>query len=241
MAKVREESLQHLEIAEYLIRNIRTGMFAENEKIPSESELCSHFQVNRHVARQAIARITNLGWVTPLQGKGCYVNSIQKPILYVLSSQTRFTENMESQGIGHKSKLLEWGKGLPGEEERVNLKLSEDEVVYRLEILRFIEQKPLSITTTVLPETEFPNLEDYLDDFKSLYGIFLEHYQLRPIRSKSLFQASLPVLQDAGFLDIPENIPVVQIESLMNHPNGLPIEYSVARIRGDMHKCLLEF
>jgi DNA-binding GntR family transcriptional regulator len=68
-----------------------------------------------------------------------------------------------------------------------------------------------------------------------------DYYQVRPVRSKSIFQATLPILKDAKILEIPENIPIIQIESLMNHPSGNPIEYSIARIRGDMHKCLVEF
>ncbi|MFD1735170.1 GntR family transcriptional regulator [Bacillus salitolerans] len=241
MTKLREEPLQHLEIAEYLIHNIRSSVYEVNQKIPSENELCRQFNVNRHVVRQAIARLTNLGWVTPLQGKGCYVNHIPKPILYVLSSHTRFSENMESQGVQHKSKLLNWTKGLPTSLEKEQLTLEENEEVYRLEILRFIDEKPISITTTVFPESEVPNLDMHFSDFQSLYGILLEHYQLRPIRSSSTFQASLPMMKDAELLEIPESIPVVQIESIMNHPSGYPIEFSVARVRGDMHKCLVEF
>ncbi|WP_456277343.1 GntR family transcriptional regulator [Bacillus sp. AK128] len=241
MTKIREEPLQHLEIAEFLIHNIRSSVYEVDQKIPSENELCRQFNVNRHVVRQAIARITNLGWVTPLQGKGCYVNQIPKPILYVLSSQTRFSENMESQGIQHKSKLLDWKKGEPTPNEKEQLALQGNEFVYRLEILRYIDGKPISITTTVFPESEVPNLEEHFYKFHSLYGILLEHYQLRPIRSSSTFQASLPMMKDADFLEIPESIPIVQIESIMNHPSGHPIEYSVARVRGDMHKCLVEF
>ncbi|WP_338787554.1 GntR family transcriptional regulator [Metabacillus sp. FJAT-53654] len=239
--KLNEDMPCHLEISEYLIRNIQSGIFRENEKIPSENELCLKFNVNRHVIRQALTRLTNLGWITPFQGKGCYVNSLQKPIQYVLSSNTRFSDNMENLGVMHKSKLLSWEKGLPSRVEMKNLLLSEKQAVYRLEILRFIEGQPLSVTTTVMPEEEVPQLEIYLQEFKSLYQIMLDHYQLRPVRSRSIFQASLPLLRDAKVLEIPENIPIIQIESLMNHPTGNSIEYSIARIRGDMHKCLVEF
>jgi DNA-binding GntR family transcriptional regulator len=61
------------------------------------------------------------------------------------------------------------------------------------------------------------------------------------VRSKSIFHASLPFLKDAQVLFIPESVPIVQIESLMNHPGGSPVEYSIARVRSDMHRCLIEF
>jgi DNA-binding GntR family transcriptional regulator len=241
MTNVHKELNQHLRIAEFLIREIRDGVYKENEKIPSENELCRKFNVNRHVVRQAIGRITSLGWVTPLQGKGCYINKIPRPIQYVLSPQTRFSENMENQGVQHKSKLLSWEKCLPTKEECHNLLIEEREQVYRLEILRYVDDLPISITTSVFPEIEVPQMEDFFDSFHSLYGLLQTHYHFRPIRSKSIFQASLPLLKDADVLQIPENIPIVEIASIMNHPGGAPVEYSVARVRSDMNKCLVEF
>jgi DNA-binding GntR family transcriptional regulator len=239
--KLQEDKPCHLEISEYFIDHIQSGVFRENEKLPSENELCLQFKVNRHVVRQALARLTNLGWITPFQGRGCYVNPIQRPIQYVLSSNTRFSDNMKDLGIEHQSELVSWEKGLPTEEEQKNLFLTNNQAIYRLEILRLINRQPLSITTTVMPEEEVPNLESCLEDFSSLYRILSDHYQVRPIRSRSIFQATLPILKDAKVLEIPENIPIIQIESIMNHPGGNPIEYSIARIRGDMHKCLVEF
>ncbi|GAA0370321.1 phosphonate metabolism transcriptional regulator PhnF [Bacillus horti] len=239
--KTQDDGVLHLEIAEYLIKQIRQGVFSENQKIPSENDLCRQFQVNRHVVRQAIARMTNLGWVTPVQGRGCYVNQLVEPIQYVLSSQTRFSENMESQGLPYTAKLLSWEEGIAGDEERANLELAEGARVYRLEIMRSTDDNPLSVTSTVLPKEEFPDLETHLTNFSSLYRIFIEQYRFRPIRKKSIVQACLPLLKDAKLLDIPESVPIVQIESLMNHPGGAPIEYSVARIRGDRHKYMIEF
>ncbi|MGG3571162.1 GntR family transcriptional regulator [Bacillus gobiensis] len=239
--KGNDDSAQHLKIAEFLIENIRNGEYKENEKIPSEHKLCHLFQVNRHVVRQAIARITNQGWVTPVQGKGCYINRIPKPIQYVLSSQTRFSEIMDSQGVQHESRLLHWEKGLSSLAERSNLQIHEDETIYRLEILRYVDDKPISITTTVIPEMEVPNLEHHFDGFSSLYGLLEKQYHFRPIRSRSVFQGCLPVWKDAEILEMPENIPIIQMENLMNHPSGSPVEYSVSRMRSDMHKCLIVY
>lgn len=148
--KLNGETL-HLEIAEYVINDIRSGVYSENQKIPSENELCRYFETNRNTVRQAIGRLTNLGWVTPVQGKGCFVNSVPKPISYVLSSNTRFSKNLESQGMHYDSKLLEWEKTIPTLEGQKNLELQENELVYRLQILRYVEMDPISITTSVFP------------------------------------------------------------------------------------------
>ncbi|MBD8067911.1 GntR family transcriptional regulator [Bacillus sp. PS06] len=235
------DSPQHLKIAEYLIQQIQAEGIKVNERIPSENELCRQFETNRQVVRQAITRITNLGWVSPVQGKGYFVNSIPKPIQYAITEQTRFSDNMEKVGVDYKSKLLSWTKEYPSENEKENLGISYQDFIYRLEILRYVDDLPISITTTALLEKEVPGIEKYFDRFTSLYQILLENYHFRPNRSRSIFQASLPCLSDIEHLDIPESVPIIQIESLMNHPNGTPIEFSVARIRGDRQKCLVIF
>ncbi|WP_163537000.1 GntR family transcriptional regulator [Gracilibacillus sp. YIM 98692] len=231
----------HLQIAEDLITKIRLGEYQANEKIPSEHTLCQKYQVPRHMVRQAIARLTNLGWVTPVQGKGSYIKQKPKPIPYILSAETSYSNNMQEQGIDHTSKLIDWEITNPNQEEKSKLKLGNGEKVYRLEIVRFARKQPMSITTTTLPKVEFPNLEKHFIHFKSLYRIFLDHYQLQPVRSMTKFQAILPLLSDAEMLGIPENIPIIQMESMVNHPNGVPIEYNISRIRGDMHQCVVEF
>ncbi|MBP3039543.1 GntR family transcriptional regulator [Bacillaceae bacterium Marseille-Q3522] len=231
----------YLEIAEFIIQGIKDGRFAENEKIPSESEFCRLFAAKRSIVRQAIARVTHLGWITPVQGKGSYVNRVPKTIPYVLSSKTRFSEIMEAYGLNYTGKLLNWEKTLPDAEEKKSLGLQKIEAVYRLEIIRYVDESPLSLTTSVLPEAFVPNLEQYLEDFQSLYEILMKNYHFRPIRAKSVFEAIQPKLTDAASLDLPENIPIVQMESLMHHPSGEPVEYCISRIRGDRYKYVIEF
>ncbi|MDD9150029.1 GntR family transcriptional regulator [Sporolactobacillus sp. CQH2019] len=236
-----QTELQHLKIAEYLINCINTGVYQEGDKIPSENELCSRFAAKRSVVRQAIARAANLGWLTSRQGKGSFVNKKPRPVSYSLSSQTRFSDNMDDQGIVHSCKLLNCMMRRSSETEKHYLQLENDPSVYELEILRFVNQCPISVTTTLLPAEKVPRLEQHLINFHSLYQVLSDFYHLMPRRSKSIFQAMLPDTRDAGLLDIPENVPIIRIESFVNHLKNHPIEYSNSRIRGDMEKGLITF
>lgn len=148
---------------------------------------------------------------------------------------------MEKQGIAHEGKLLHWDKVVPNEKERSELDLLDGEEVYQLEILRLMNNEPLAVSTTWLVADEFPGIARYFSKFHSLYQILLEHYHLYPLRSRSVFQAVFPSLKDATLLEIKENIPVIRTESIMNHPNGRPIEYTVSRTRGDRQKYIVEF
>lgn len=203
--------------------------------------LCKMFQTNHHVVRQAVRRLVNLGWVTTYQGKGSFVRSKPKPIPYLLSSNTGFSRNLMRQGVSHRSSLLNWELRPPEDDERCELKLCSGDTVYDLRILRFINGEPVSLTTSILRESGLPRLSDYLDNFQSLYRLLFEHYQLRPIRSKSVFQAVLPDREDTRQLQLPENVPIVRIDSLSLRPDGMPLELSRSKIRSDRCRYIIEF
>jgi len=227
----------YLQLAEYLIGKIKIGEFSVGDKIPSENELSQQFNINRHTVRQAINKVTGMGWLTTIKGKGSYVKFKPPLISYTISEQTRFTDNMNHIGKRHSSSLIGWEKDNPTEKEARVLHMESKEWVYRLEILRYVEDNPLSLTTTMIIERDVPQLEQYLDNFHSLYAILESHYHFKPLRVCSNFQASLPNIKDCTYLEMPENIPVLKIESLMYNPNDYPVEYGITRIRGDINQC----
>jgi len=231
----------YLQLAEYLVEKIKSGEFAAGDKIPSENELSRQFCVNRHTVRQAINKVTSMGWLKTVKGKGSYVKVKPPVIYYNISEQTCFTNNMDRIGKRHSSLLIEWEKVNPTEKEAEVLHMEPTKKVYRLEILRCVEGNPFSLTTTVLVEKVVPQLEQYLNDFCSLYAILENHYHFKPVRLCSNFQACHPTINDCTYLQIPDSVPVLKIESLMYHPNGYPVEYGVTRIRGDINQCSIEF
>jgi GntR family transcriptional regulator len=139
-----------------------------------------------------------------------------------------------------KSELLYWSRELPTEYERGELGLHEQEQVYRLEIRRFIDDSPYSVSTSVLPAKFVPYLEKHLDNFDSLYHILQYNYHFRPVRVRSIIRAIVCAPRDAQFL--PNEIPVIQVESLAVHPvERVPIEISIGRTRGDMNEMVVQF
>lgn len=232
---------QYLRVAEHIIRKIESGEFAEGSKIPSEMELSRKFNVSRHVVRRAIGRVEGMGRIITHQGKGSYVKLKPQVISYAVSEKTCFRDNMELLEKRHRSVLLKWKKGDPTEKEAHALQIELDEQVYRLEILRYIEEAPFSITTSVLLQRAVPLMEQYLDDFRSLYGLLKNHYQFIPVRVWSVFEATAARLKEADYLEMPPDMPILKIESLMYHPAEYPVEYGVTRVRGDAVQCYVEF
>lgn len=229
----------YLQVVDFLMKRIESQDYLIGDKLPSEAELSAQFKVNRHTVRQAIGKLSDLGWVSTEKGKGSYVKQRAPVISYSLSDHTQFTENLSLLGRAHDARLISWVMDCPTSTEREQLRLTETDKVYRLEILRFVEDIPFSVATSILAAWAVPHLEEHLDSFHSLYAILERHYQFRPVRLRSTVKAIVPDIHDASFL--PEGVPLLQIESLMIHPNGQPVEISNGRARGDMKMLTIDF
>jgi GntR family phosphonate transport system transcriptional regulator len=86
--------------------------------------------------------------------------------------------------------------------------------------------------THFLPETYYQVYLDY--ESGSLHTFLNENFGLELVRSSSSITATLPTKEDAGYLKMPPNSPVLRVKSINNDAiHNIPIEYSVSRMRGD--------
>ena len=58
---------------QYLIDGIRSGSWKDGDKLPSEAQLCKELNVSRTSVRGALGRLSGLGLVKSIQGKGSFV------------------------------------------------------------------------------------------------------------------------------------------------------------------------
>ncbi|MET4808309.1 FadR/GntR family transcriptional regulator [Limibacillus sp. MBR-115] len=66
-------------VYEEIFREITLRGAAENQKLPSEMELCAHYGVSRPVLREAITRLKADGIVVSRQGSGNYIQRRPEP------------------------------------------------------------------------------------------------------------------------------------------------------------------
>ena len=63
---------------QYLMDGIRSGIWQDGDKLPSEAQLCRELQISRTSVRSALGRLSGLGLVQSIQGKGSFVR-MQSP------------------------------------------------------------------------------------------------------------------------------------------------------------------
>ena len=218
------------QIRDVLVNEIQ-GLYKAGDSLPAENELALRFGVNRHTLRHAIDELVTDGLVERRHGKGVFV--LEPTINYSISSTTRFTETLQSQGRSTTSRVLR-KQVIPAQgtvATRLQI-IDGDEVIF-IETLRTVESKPFCIISHFIPLKLFPDVLESYDD-GSLHEFLTLHHGIKLIRKESLVSAILPEAEDATLLNMPRNTPVLRVKSLnLDITSSKPVEYAVTRFRGD--------
>lgn len=214
-----------------LLRQELQNLYKAGDQLPPEAELAMRFKVNRHTLRRAVDELVADGLVTRRHGKGIYV--LAPAIDYAIGSNTRFTETLEAQGAKTHSRVLR-KQVIPARGGvAVRLQVADGSEVIFLETLREVDAKPFCIISHFLPLQLFPQvLESYGGG--SLHQFLEQRCATKVQRQESLISAVLPEDDDAAYLNMPRNSPVLRVKSLnVAKESQRPVEYVVTRFRGD--------
>jgi GntR family phosphonate transport system transcriptional regulator len=219
------------QIADTLGTEIRDRAFAATGRLPSENELATRFCVNRHTLRQAVAALQVDGLIRIEPGRGMFV---QHELLdYVLSRRTRFTENLQRQGLLPSKQLLTACEIAAPERVAHELKLGKGAKVLMVEMLDEANTQPIGLATAYYPAIRFSGLLDMLASGTRTTEI-LRHFGVQDyIRASSRITTQMPLDETARLLKQPVTRPVLCVECLDVDMDGQPIKYGETVFCGD--------
>lgn len=219
------------QIADTLGTEIRDRAFTATGRLPSENELSTRFGVNRHTLRQAVAALQGDGLVRIEPGRGTFV---QHELLdYVLSRRTRFSENLQRQGLLPSKQLLT-AREMPAPERAAQeLRLDRGGKVLMVEMLDEANEQPIALATAYYPAARFAGLLDMLGRGTCTTNI-LRHFGVEDyVRAESRVTTQMPSIETARLLKQPLTRPVLCVECLDVDMAGRPIKYGETVFSGD--------
>lgn len=231
---------KYFRVKEALLANIASGAWPPGARIASEPELCREFGVSRTTVRKAVSDLVHDGRLSVVQGKGTFVAGAKLETRFV---QRAFGihEDMERRGIELSTELLraELTEAPPDVASR--LRLSTGERVWVIVRLRSIDEEPVLVSTTYLPEALSPELVE--DDLRSgsLYRLLREQHGLSISHGERRLEAVAAGAEEARRLDVALGSPLLMLETVAYREDGRPFEYSVALQRGDRIAVELDF
>ena len=204
-----------------LIDLINSGELKENDKLPSERELCEQYNVSRTTARQAIGELERKEYVYKVHGKGTFISpKVYKQQLLKFYS---FTEEMKKLGKNPSSKILSFDLIRADNKISEKLKVEENSLVYKIVRLRIADEVPMMVECT---------LKEKMLKEKPMYDIFREVYNVSLTKAKESFKPILISKSDSKLLNVEDGTAAMRIERV-TFENERVIEYTVSVSRGD--------
>ena len=229
----------YYQFKQFLLERIRSGALAESECLPTEMTFVNTLGISRSTVRQAMDDLVNEGYLTREKGRGTFVcrPKIEEGFFQKLDS---FNEEMTRKGMQPGTQVLGSGKVFGRPEINGRLNLSEESPLFHLSRLRLANGEPVVYLETWLPLGVLPGVD--LVDFQrqSLYQVLERQYGCRVERAVRKIEAVAAKPAEAKLLGIKSGEPVCLVRSTAFLGDGTPIEYSVARYRGDRNQFTVE-
>ena len=214
-----------------------SGTWKLSQRIPSEDELCTKYNVSKVTVRQAINNLVSDGYLMKIQGKGTFVTSVT-PVVGV-AMKTRFTEEMFGKEVIAERRILTLGEMEPPPVVKEYLKTGER--IYYILSRRMVYGETAYIEESYIPSHMLPDIRDLDVEQHSLYALLQEKGSkkiFKVIQTIEIAQAS----QDAAkYLELDEGVPVLVVHRLFISSDNTPVAYTMIQGRSDRYKLQTEF
>jgi GntR family transcriptional regulator len=195
----------------WLIKQIETGELKTGDRVPPERELAEQLDVSRITARQAIDALVDSGLVYRERGRGTFVAE-QK--MRDVMGFTSFSEDMRARGFAPRSVVLTQELVQVDEPVQKELKIGPQDQALHLVRVRMADDRPIALQSAYLNISMCPGLENEDLSDQSLYSILREKYYIYPAWTEAAVQALPATAEEARFLQIEKNDPILVVKGI---------------------------
>ncbi len=229
----------HYQLNQLLCSAIASGELKPGDCLPPEVELVEQLGVSRATVRQAISGLVNNGLLYRRKGKGTFVATpkIDGGFFAKLES---FHQEMIEKGLTPSTQVLQWEQVAPVQEINTILEIPQDQPLLRLRRLRFANNAPVVQVDTYLSAQQFGGLLERDMEKESLYQLLESIYHQPVIRARRSIEAVIARPEEAKYLETEPGSALFLVKTVAYSTGPAPVEYSIARYRGDNNKFTIE-
>ena len=218
-----------------LLEEIKSNAYPVDSIIPTEKEISEMFEISRTTVRQAITELVREGWLYRVKSKGTFVaqRKIKQDFIRRLES---FNEQIERTGRRPGTELLALEVVEMPERAAEAFGVAPGERVVYLHRKRSADAEPIVTVETYLPYPKCAFLMQHNMAKESMYNVLAEREETRICRVSRILEAVAANAQDARLLNIRTGKPVHLFHTVGYNQYDEPIEFSIARYRGDRNR-----
>jgi len=218
-----------------LLDAIKRGDYPVDSMIPTEKELSEMFQISRTTVRQAITEMVQEGWLYRIASKGTFVARLKIKQDFIKRLET-FNEQILRTGCMPSTELLELKTTEMPKQLRAYFGLPDNKKYIYLYRRRFADDDPIVTVETYLPYEKCAFVLGHDFGVESLYNVLATNDKTRICRVSRILEAVGANGQDVETLNVRRGKPI-QLSTTVGYNNAdEPIEYSIARYRGDRNR-----
>ena len=222
----------YFQLKELIMAEIKNGTYPKDSAIPTEKELSDMFDISRTTVRQAIAEMVQEGWLYRVKSKGTFVSQpkINQDFIQKLES---YNDQIRRTGRTPHTEVLDFKviQATPEVADRLKIQ-PEDKVIY-LHRKRYADDDPIVVLKTYLPYERCSFVMEHDFEKESLYSVLSRDNSVQVHCVKRLVEAVEATASDAEKLNMKKGKPIQFFTSVGFNAFGEPIEFSLARYRGD--------
>ncbi|MDN3616557.1 phosphonate utilization transcriptional regulator PhnR [Vibrio gallaecicus] len=222
--------MQYVKIKDVIVEQIESGMLSSRQKLPAERKLAESFDTTRVTLREALSLLEAEGKIYREDRRGWFISP--SPLRYDPTQTLNFTNMALSQDRKPKTELVS-AKSMLATKQAVNLlKLPPFSDVYKVDRVRYLEDRPVVYVTNFIRPELFPNLLDH-DLSKSLTDIYREHFGV--VYQKIRYRVSTTSLlgETAQALRATSGSPAMVVERVNYNQKGDLIDCDIEYWRHD--------
>ena len=227
----------YIQLTRIFLDQITTGNWRLNQRIPTETELCTAHNVSKITVRQAINNLVSDGYLMKFQGKGTFVTSVM-PVVG-LAMKTRFTEEMFGKEVKAKKEILFKGVKEPPIDVKSYLKTETD--IYQIICRRIVNGQPAYLDESFIPHQVLPEIDRIDTSSLSLYEVLQERGLKKIFKVIQTIEVMNIWGESARYLDLRDGLPVLAVHRLLLGSDNNPVGYTRFLGRSDRYKFQTEF
>jgi GntR family transcriptional regulator len=230
----------YFQFCTYAESKIKAREWRAGQMFPSEQELCEILAVSRTVVRQAMSELKRKGLIQKQNGKRSTI-AVPQYEGGLMQTLRGLYQDVAQKGKKLTTRVLQFKVVKPNAEVAAALKLAAGERVIQLDRLRFIDDAPEVLVSTYIPEALCPALVKEDLTGQSLYEVLATKFGLNIAQGKRTIEAIRLDRKEAALLGLRTGSPALLLKSIGQLQDGRPLEYFVAKHRGDRSKFEVVF
>lgn len=228
----------YFQVKSILEAKILSEEFKENERLPSEADLCEQFNVSRVTIQRALADLLKVGLIYRDRGKGTFVSQGARSINPALKGSI---QDLIRAGKRNRIKILSYNEVSVPEDLCDAFELATSDKIFLLECVRLVPQGPQAYSLVYFPP-ELGRMISPDELIENIEFISFAEAKLRhkAHRAKQTIDVAAANRVMAKHLSVKPNTPLLTIQRNYYTRKGFLMYVAKSHFRTDRFKYEIE-